>query len=188
MKTVLSFEQCRSEKSKIFGTPKKLLPQRLFWRQFHKWRMLMSENPYKPPASEVSVAAGLTRSIWRKIYFLAITFISCTGMVSYLTSEGAGIAEYLSLASLIVATTGLFGFTFLKKILAPSFWSAFLIAYIIFGFAYMFITKVDLQMGMSDEMYYGSLAFGIVISLPGYYALYSYGKRNNPIWIGVQQK
>ena len=40
-------------------------------------------------------------------------------------------------------------------------------------------------MGMTDGMYYNSLAFGIIISLPSYYALYAYGKRNNPIWIGT---
>ena len=51
--------------------------------------------------------------------FFAINFIYYIGIYSYLTSEGAGIAEYLSLAFLVVATAGFFGFTFLKKNTIP---------------------------------------------------------------------
>ena len=142
----------------------------------------MSDNPYQSPSAEVGVAATLRRSVGWKIYFFAISLIAFYGTFIYLSSEGAGFAEYLSLILLLIASVGLFGFCFLKKFLFPRFWLVFLVIYFVYGFVYIFITKVDVRLGMSDVMFYASFVFGLVVSMPGYYALYAYGNSDNPIW------
>lgn len=142
----------------------------------------MSGNPYGPPTAELTEDIVLKRSVWWKIYFFILTVLSAIGMVSYIGAEGSGLAEYVSLLSLIVATIGLFGFCFLKKILFPKFWMIFFPAYFLYGIAYLFISDIDVKMGMSDNEFYISLVVGYLISLPGYYALFSYGQDKNPIW------
>jgi len=145
----------------------------------------MSAKPSNSPAPDVTVETSLERSVWWKIYFFIIIILSGSEMLFYISSEGTGIAEYINLVFLVAATIGLFGFTFLKRILFPKFWLIFLVVYVVFGFVYLFITNVDLKMGMSDGLFYGTIAFEVLISLPGYYALYVYGKNNNPIWKGT---
>ena len=142
----------------------------------------MSENPYSPPKSEPKENIKLRRSIWWKIYFFLITILSFLGLSSYITADNSGFPEYLSLFSLVVGTAGLFGYCFLKKILFPKFWMVFLVLYFLYGILYMFISKVDLRMGMSDTEFYISIVIGYVISIPGYFALFSYGRVKNPIW------
>jgi len=142
----------------------------------------MSENPYSPPESELGMSTELRRSVWWKIYFFIITIFSFLGIFTYVAAENSGFPEYLLLLSTVVWTVGLFGFCFLRKILFPKFWLVFLVVSFSYGILYLFISKVDLRMGLSDSAYYVSLAIGFLISFPAYFALFSYGRSNNPIW------
>jgi hypothetical protein len=142
----------------------------------------METSPYQAPESNVEIGGVFKRSIWWKIYFFLITIMSAFGLISYLADPNAGLAEYISLFLWLVATTGLFGFVFLKAIYKPDFWLYMLVTYLIFTVAYYFITSVDLRMGMSDSEFYISTAIGVLLSLPGYYALYSDSKSDNPAW------
>jgi len=142
----------------------------------------MTENIYKPPSSELNENPILKRSIWWKIYFFLITLISIFGLISHIVADGSGFPEYISLMSFVVATVGLFGFCFLIKILTPKFWMVYLFVYIAYGFIYLFITNVDVRMGMSDQEFYISWAIGLLISLPAYFGLFSYGRPGNLIW------
>ncbi|WHI50182.1 hypothetical protein P3339_17270 [Microbulbifer sp. MLAF003] len=142
----------------------------------------MLENPYTPPSVDLDESSELQRSIWWKIYFFLITVLSFLGSYSYIVAENSGIPEYLSLFSLVIATVGLFGYCFLKQILFPKFWMVFLVLYFIYGIIYMFISEVDLRMGMSESEFHISIAIGYIMSLPGYFALFSYGRIKNPIW------
>jgi hypothetical protein len=136
----------------------------------------MNDNPYQTPESNLETQDDFKRSIWWKIYFFFITILSVLGFTSLLVDPGAGMAEILLILLWVVATTGLFGFVFLKPIYKPRFWLNFLIAYIAFSVIYYFVTNIDMRQGMSDGMFYGSTIFGWLISLPGYFALYAYSK------------
>jgi hypothetical protein len=140
------------------------------------------ENPYQTPASNVGPEVKFKRSIWWKIYFFFITILSAFGIVSFLVAPGAGITEYISLVLWLIATIGLFGFVFLKPIYNPKFWLQVLIVYVVFSFAYYFITDVDLRMGMNDTEFYISIVIGWLLSLPAYYGLYAFSKPTNPTW------
>ncbi len=142
----------------------------------------MENNPYRTPNSDVAIEGVFKRSIWWKIYFFFITIISTFGMISFLFHPHAGFVEVASLVIWLVATVGLFGFTFLKPIYKPNFWLQVLIAYLIFSIAYYFITDIDLRMGMSNAEFYISAAVGWLLSIPAYYALYALSKPTNPAW------
>jgi len=122
------------------------------------------------------------RSIWWKIYFFILTFLSVIGTLSILPAPKAGIAEYISLLLLIIATTGLYGFVFVKPIYKQQFWFKLFITYVLYTITYNFITDVDLRMGMNDMEYYITTAIGFLISLPAYIGLYAYSKSNNIAW------
>lgn len=145
----------------------------------------MKNNPYETPESDLQAEVKFKRSIWWKIYFVIITILSFVGMFSYLSSENSGIAEYLQLVLLIVATVGMFGFVFMKKILFPKFWMNFFFVHILFGILYLFVTNVDLKQGLSNNEYYISMAIGFIFSIPAYYALFSYGRPQNRIWLNA---
>ncbi len=144
------------------------------------------ENPYESPKSDIDIGEKVNRSIWWKIYFFTITILSFAGMSSLLISDNAGIVDFAEFVLLLIATAGLFGYVFLKRILTARFWIPFLIFYIIAGLAYEPLSSVDMRAGMSDVAYYISMAIGYLLSLPGYYALYMYGKKNEPPWIAPE--
>lgn len=142
----------------------------------------METNPYQTPESNLGQDNQLKRSVWWKIYFFFITILSVIGMISLLVKPAAGIAEYTSLLTWTMATIGLFGFVFLKPIYKPQFWLITLIVYLAYDVIYYFITNIDLRMGLSDLEFYISTAIGVLLSLPTYYALYSFSKPDNRVW------
>ncbi|WP_323816612.1 hypothetical protein [Cellvibrio sp. NN19] len=142
----------------------------------------MESNPYKTPNSDVAVGEIFKRSIWWKIYFFFITIISTIGIISILFQPNAGISEYINLVLWLMVTVGLFGFTFLKPIYKPNFWLHVLMAYLIYSFAYYFITDIDLRMGMSNIEFYTSTAVGLLLSIPTYYGLFAFSRPTDPAW------
>lgn len=140
------------------------------------------DNPYQAPKSDIDNGELQTRSVFWKIYFFIITILSFIGMVSFLLSSGAGIIDYAEFVLLIIATAGLYGFVFTKKVLSPGFWVPFLVFYLIAGIAYEPLSSVNMREGMSDNVYYISVAIGYIFSLPGYYALYKYGQKSEQPW------
>jgi hypothetical protein len=141
------------------------------------------ENPYQPPKSDIDNGEIQKRSIFWKVYFFIITILSFIGMLSFLLSSGSGIVDYAQLILLIIATAGLYGFAFDKKILSPSFWIPFLVFYFIAGIAYEPLSSVNMRHGLSDSEYYFSIAIGYILSFPSYYALYRYGNKHERPWI-----
>jgi hypothetical protein len=142
----------------------------------------MENNPYKAPSSDVAVDEIFKRSIWWKIYFFFITIISAFSMISFLFEPKAGAIEYISLILWLTATVGLFGFVFLKPIYKPIFWLQVLIVYIIFSFAYYFITDIDLKMDMNSTEFYVSAVVALLLSIPAYYGLFAFSKPTDPAW------
>lgn len=148
----------------------------------------MGNNPYQTPKSDAFIVREFKRSVWWKMYFFFITILSAIGMVSFLFEPGTGVSEYINLGLWLVATVGLYGFTFLKPISKPKFWLQILIVYIVFSFAYYFITDVDLRQGMSDATFYITAGIGWVLTLPTFYALYALSKPTDPNWDGLNGK
>jgi len=143
------------------------------------------ESPYSAPESDVEAGMSLVskRSIWWKIYFVFITILSFLGMASYLTAENSGLVDYLMFLIAIISTAGLFGFVFSKKVLFPKFWIPLLLISLVFGLFYEALSSVDMRQGMTDDMFYISMAIGYILSLPAYYGIYQYGNANKHPWV-----
>ncbi|MCM8857900.1 MAG: hypothetical protein LC541_20020 [Candidatus Thiodiazotropha sp.] len=142
------------------------------------------ENPYSSPESDLGAEASdiTKRSIWWKIYFFVITTLSFLGMATFLVSNDVGFIDYLELMLLIVATAGLFGFVFSRKVLFPKFWLPFLVVYFVAGLFYESLSSVDMRQGMSDGEFYISIAIGYLMSIPAYYGIYMFGKADRHPW------
>jgi hypothetical protein len=145
----------------------------------------MPTNPYKTPASNIETDQTNKRSIWWKIYFFFITLLSLLSFAGIFFMEGVGITEYVSVVIWLVATIGLFGFVFLKKIITPGFWLIFFIGYLTFSIAYYFITNIDLSAGISQTEFIISNLISWLLSLPAIVALYTYSKPSCRPWSGT---
>lgn len=139
-------------------------------------------NPYESPKSDVTTAGTFKRSVWWKVYFFIITALAAFGSISFLFEEKAGVVEYVQLLLSIVTTVGLFGFTFLKKILTPKTWLVVLLISLLFGAFYEQLTSIDLRQGMTSIEFYITVAIGWLISIPAYVALYLYSNPNKQPW------
>jgi hypothetical protein len=142
----------------------------------------MENNPYQTPESDLARESDFRRSIWWKIYFFLITIALAFGFLSLFAGPEAEAAEFILMPFWLIATAGLFGFVFLKAIYKPKFWFIFFVVYVAVSIIYYLITKIDLRMGMSEMEFYISTAISWLMSLPGFYALYSYGSPKNPAW------
>ncbi|MEO1576157.1 MAG: hypothetical protein AAFU65_14525, partial [Pseudomonadota bacterium] len=147
----------------------------------------VDKDPYQPPSSNVDSGGNGTpgrRSIGWKLYFFFVTVLSGFSFLGLFSAAGHGIVEYLVVVLWVPATAGLFGFAFVRPILFPDFWRYFVVAYLIFGVAYYWLTGIDLREGLTDTVYYVSNAIGWALSLPGYIALYLYGQPTDLAWRG----
>lgn len=82
----------------------------------------------------------------------------------------------------VIATAGLFGFVFGKRIFAVKFWIPFLIIYLISDIAYDQLTKVNMHGDLTNAQYYISTVIGYLLALPGYFGLYKYGRKSTYPW------
>lgn len=140
------------------------------------------ENPYRTPKSDVDKDHKPHRSLWWKAYFFIIVPLSFWSIFDLLNAEGAGLIEIIEFIFMTIATFGLFGFVFSKKIFRPGFWIPFLVAYVLTDLSYGSLSSVDLQQGLSDKEYMTSIIIGFLLCFPEYYALYRLGDKNSPIW------
>ena len=122
------------------------------------------------------------RSLWWKIYFFFCVILVMFSILGVLINPKAGFIKSIGMIISLAMTVGLFGFVFLKPIYKPKFWLLVLIADIIFSIVFYFITDIDMKKDMSDTVYYVGNAIGWLLTLPGYYALYSYSKPSDPAW------
>lgn len=142
----------------------------------------MENDPYKTPGADLEIDEKPTRSVWWKIYFAGYLLILIVSIPDLLLDARAGFVEWLYLLFLLASLTGLFGYVFMKPILAPRVWLPVLAAAVLADIAYPYLSAIDLAEGMSREVYLIASAIGWLLSIPNYAALYLYSKPGNPIW------
>lgn len=142
----------------------------------------MDNNPYKTPRSDVEIAEKPVRSVWWKIYFAVFALLLIASVPDLLLAAGAGFVDWVYLLFLLASVTGLFGYVFMKRIFTARVWLPVLVAVFLADVVYPFATAIDLSAGVSREVYLAASAFGWLLSLPNYAALYLYSKPGNPIW------
>lgn len=142
----------------------------------------MNNTVYEPPKSDLGESGPFKRSVAWKIYFVFYVLISILGVASLFFIPDLGWAEYIGVPISILATVGLFGFTFLKRIYTPKFWFFVFIVNVLYFLIYCFMSGTDLEEDMSEKVYYISQAIGFLLYLPMYIGLYLYSKADDPAW------
>ncbi len=125
---------------------------------------------------------ALNRSVWWKIYFWVITFLSVNSLLGLYLVNGFGITEMISSILYVPAAVGFFGYVYSKKILNNKFWLYFLVIYFIWDIAYYFLNEVHLCMCMSRDEYLISYVKNWVFSIPEYFGLFLYSRSSYPLW------
>lgn len=143
-------------------------------------------NPYKPPISDVSDGNKDTRSKkkWKLFFWiiLVLEVLSITSMFIDPAEQWFDILGEVLIYSVIL--TGLFGFSYDKKIFTRKLWGYIIPVGIIYDIYIISTTRWE-DMGTTEELYF-VIGFMIVVGLPiiifQYLALYKYCFRSAEIW------
>ena len=131
----------------------------------------------------------IKRSIFWKIYFWLIVCVSVWGLNYTLSHENSGLIEIIDIPMTLIATIGLFGYVFSKRIYKQSFWIYFFGIYLAFCLVHPFLSEIefvpdDPELSATENKFINifALVFGILFSLPSYIGLLLYGLPSNKLW------
>jgi hypothetical protein len=131
----------------------------------------------------------IERSILWKMYFVLLVCLSALGAGLTYSEENFGIIEIIDISMTLIATIGLFGYVFSKRIHKQSFWFSFFWVYLVFSFVSPFLSEIEFLSDdpeLSDtENKIGNIfgvVFAITFSLPAYIGLLFYGLPSNKLW------
>ena len=93
----------------------------------------------------------IKRSIFWKIYFWLIVCVSIGGLSFTLSHENSGLIEIIDIPMVLIATIGLFGYVFSKRIYKQSFWICFFGAYLAYSLVSPFLSEIESLLKISQE-------------------------------------
>ena len=136
----------------------------------------------------------IKRSIFWKIYFVLLICLIVWGTNESLIDENSGLIEIIEIPMVLIATIGLFGYVFSKRIYKQSFWFTFFWVYLIFSLVSPFLSEIefstpdDPELSAAENKFINTfsmiLAFVLIIPLilPSYIGLLLYALPSNKIW------
>ena len=133
------------------------------------------------PENEIRVK----RSIFWKIYFCFIVFLTVMVVYNCLIDENLRLMEIIDTAMTLPATIGLFGYVFSKRIYKQWFWICFFGVYS----SYSFIVEVKhlfYALEVSQFQLF-TVIFAITLTLPAYIALLLYALPSNKLWKKIER-
>ena len=133
------------------------------------------------PENEIRVK----RSIFWKIYFCFIVFLTVMVVYNCLIDENLRLMEIIDTAMTLPATIGLFGYVFSKRIYKQWFWICFFGVYS----SYSFIVEVKhlLYALEVSQFQLFTVIFAITLTLPAYIALLLYALPSNKLWKKIER-
>ena len=84
----------------------------------------------------------IERSIFWKIYFWLIVCVSIWGLSFTLSHENSGLIEIIDIPMGLIATIGLFGYVFSKRIYKQSFWICFFWILLAYSLVSPFLSEI----------------------------------------------
>lgn len=125
------------------------------------------------------------RSIFWKIYFCFIVFLTVMVVYNCLIDENLRLMEIIDTAMTLPATIGLFGYVFSKRIYKQWFWICFFGVYS----SYSFIVEVKhlLYALEVSQFQLFTVIFAITLTLPAYIALLLYALPSNKLWKKIER-
>jgi len=143
----------------------------------------------------------IKRSIFWKIYFCFIVFITVWGVYTCLIDENLRLMEIIDTAMTLPATIGLFGYVFSKRIYKQWFWICFSGVYLFYNFfsgvkLLLYALEVS-QIGSSQFtpiingftplLQLFTVIFVITLTLPAYIGLLLYALPSNKLWKKIER-
>ena len=136
----------------------------------------------------------IERSIFWKIYFWLIVCVSIWGLSFTLSHENSGLIEIIDIPMGLIATIGLFGYVFSKRIYKQSFWICFFGVYLAYSLVSPFLSEIefstpdDPELSAAENKFINtfSMIFSFVLIiplfLPSYIGLLLYALPSNKLW------
>jgi len=141
----------------------------------------------------------IKRSIFWKIYFVLLICLIVWGTNESLIDENSGLIEIIEIPMVLIATIGLFGYVFSKRIYKQSFWFTFFWVYLIFSLVSPFLSEIefstpdDPELSAAENKFINTfsmiLAFVLIIPLilPSYIGLLLYALPSNKLWEKIER-
>ena len=136
----------------------------------------------------------IKRSIFWKIYFWLIICVSVWGLNYTLSHENSGLIEIIDIPMGLIATIGLFGYVFSKRIYKQSFWICFFWILLAYSLVSPFLSEIefsppdDPELSAAENKFINtfsmifSFALIIPLFLPWFIGLLLYALPSNKIW------
>ena len=141
----------------------------------------------------------IERSIFWKIYFVLLICLIVWGTNESLIDENSGLIEIIEIPMVLIATIGLFGYVFSKRIYKQSFWFTFFWVYLIFSLVSPFLSEIefstpdDPELSAAENKFINTfstiLSFVLIIPLflPAYIGLLLYALPSNKLWEKIER-
>ena len=136
----------------------------------------------------------IERSIFWKIYFWLIVCVSIWGLSFTLSHENSGLIEIIDIPMVLIATIGLFGYVFSKRIYKQSFWICFFWILLAYSLVSPFLSEIefsppdDPELSAAENKFINtfsmifSFALIIPLFLPWFIGLLLYALPSNKLW------
>lgn len=117
-----------------------------------------------------------------KIYFWILSALIFFGALSTIDSSTSPF-EYFDLIFCTIGLVSLFGYSYKKRILNISFWKFF--APVFLFWEIFFLIYENFIIGGSENIEHSFIFFmiSLLITIPGYVAVFLYGYRSKEIWL-----
>ena len=136
----------------------------------------------------------IKRSIFWKIYFWLVVCVSVWGLNYTLSHENSGLIEIIDIPMTLIATIGLFGYVFSKRIYKQSFWICFFWILLAYSLVSPFLSEIefsppdDPELSAAENKFINtfsmifSFALIIPLFLPWFIGLLLYALPSNKLW------
>lgn len=138
----------------------------------------------------------IKRSIFWKIYFVLFICLIVWATNESLIDENSGLVEIIDVPMTLIATIGLFGYVFSKRIYKQSFWICFFWIFLAYSLISPFLSEIEFSPPddpewSAAEINTFSMILGFVLIipliLPSYIGLLLYALPSNKLWEKIER-
>lgn len=141
------------------------------------------EDPYQPPEAPLVTQPVEQTSIWWKVLFWLTLLLMVLSTIGLPLIENLSWFDYLDYLLSIVATVGLFGFAFSRRIGTVVFWRYFFYVVLLESFIFSVLFPLFGIPSYGDVTPLGGwYAFGLAYTVALLWAIYHYAYRRPLLW------
>ena len=142
----------------------------------------MEDNPYKTPESDLAIEPQVSRSLWWKLYYVFYLFLILLSIVAVVFGDQIDLLDFINTFVSIVASLGLYGYVFSRKIFVRRIWFPVFIVFLLSDATSVLLAGGDFPAGLDRSYFLTILALTWLMSVPAYVALFHYSKQKHRVW------